>query len=344
MNSPNPRERVLPPSFSCLLPRGWGAEEARAENIEECSMLGLLFSEPARTISELSRVCPVPRLARSFASACGLLAFLYGDGIIEVCLTSTGRKWVNVRVNTPRPATLFAGIGYIVPFLGPRSQGSVYCNKGICGTSMTFKATIDVHALESYGLPGILSVKPGIRKDILRCMEDEEAFYSTVAGLIDSEGHVRRSARIIEIGMKDKPLLKTIVAELNRRGIKATGPRDSKVPIIEIKINETARPIIEKMLNPEKRLMAMRTLVPDNLTRTTIYRKALHKLLRLIENKRKLPKQKCLACAKTVLREVKALASTGSTPAETRGGAKTPPHYSSQYSIPLLSEHVINLR
>ena len=174
-------------------------------------------------------------------------------------------------------------------------------------------------------------------------MEDKEAFYNTVVGLIDSEGHVRRSARIIEIGMKDKPLLEAIVAELNRRGIKASGPRDSKVPIIEIKTNETARPIIEKMLNPEKRLMAMGALVPDNLIRSTIYRKALHKLLRLIENKRKLPKQKCLACAKTVLREVKALASTGSTPAETRGEARTPPLHLSQYSTPLLNEYIIDI-
>ena len=88
---------------------GRDAKEARALTPKECSMLRLLCSKEAVMLGNLANVSPVPQLRRSFASACGLLAFLYGDGIIEVCLTSTGKRYANARVNTPRPSTLFAG-------------------------------------------------------------------------------------------------------------------------------------------------------------------------------------------------------------------------------------------
>ena len=196
---------------------------------------------------------------------------------------------------------------------------------------MTFKATIDIKELESYKLNGILQVKPGIRKDLIRCMEDVSGLYATVAGIIDSEGHVRKKARIIEIGMKDRELLSIIVDKLNSVGIRALGPRNTKTPLIELRVTDRAKPIIEMLINPEKRLQAMRMLVPDNITRTKIYREIIHKINKNIEASRKLPKKQCRRCAEIVLQEARALASTGTKPANGVGNNTQPPYFPMTY-------------
>ncbi|ABM81434.1 LAGLIDADG family homing endonuclease [Hyperthermus butylicus] len=187
---------------------------------------------------------------------------------------------------------------------------------------MTFKAVLDLKALESYSLTGILGVKPGIKEDLLKCLKIDEGLFSVVAGLIDSEGHVRKKARIIEIGMKDEDLLEAIAEALNNKGIIVTsGPRKmAKVSMIEIKVDKNARPIIENMLNPDKRLTAMRMLADNSVTRTKLYQHALRELVWLLERKRKLPKQRCKECANTVLQEARALVSAGLEPAESKGG------------------------
>ena len=294
-------------------------------------MLDLLCSTPAKILGSYTKTCPIPRIRRSYAAACGMLAFIYGDGIIEVCLTSTGRKWAAVRVNSPRPSTLFAGIAWILPFTSKRSRGSVFCNRGICGTSMSFKAVLDLKALESYGLTGILGVKPGIKEDLMKCIKTGEGLFSVTAGLIDSEGHVRKKARIIEVGMRDESLLGAIAEALKSKGITTNGPRKmAKASMIEIKVDKNAKPIIENMLNPDKRLAAMRMLVDNSITRTKLYQHVLRELTWLIERKRKLPKQHCKKCANTVLQEAQALVSAGVEPAEKRGGESnstpTPPY------------------
>ncbi|WP_143522061.1 hypothetical protein [Pyrodictium delaneyi] len=164
---------------------GWGAEEAGAR----CSVLGLLEAWPARQLGVMAGVEAVPRPSgRGFAEACGLLAFVYGDGVVEVRVKKT-RVLVVARVNTPRVATLFAGALRIMVFAGRRSMGSAFCSDGRPGLNMCFKAPLDLDALRSLGLGGIAEGKAGVRSDLMRCLESGSgALYSVVAGSSTARG------------------------------------------------------------------------------------------------------------------------------------------------------------
>lgn len=309
----------LPPATAGLFPGapgGWGAEEAGAR----CSVLSVMEAWPARQLGVMAGVDPVPRPSgRGFAEACGLLAFVYGDGIVEVRVKKT-RVLVLARVNTPRVATLFAGALRIMVFAGSNSLGSVFCSNGMPGLNMCFKAPLDLDALRSLGLGGIAGGKAGVRGDLMRCLESSpEALYSVVAGLIDSEGHVRSKASTIEIGMKDAELLMAIYDRLYDEGfnVARVRVRGDGLAVLRLMLSsangDKAWRLVNAIYEPDKRLLAARMLVPGWARRDSLYREMVEGVRAIAQRLRTAmysDRAGCKECAETVKHEALALAST----------------------------------
>ena len=300
-------------------PMGQGGEEAGAR----CSIGVLASNGDVQRLLGFVGVGIVPVMRRDFEWACGMLAFLYGDGIVELRRGVRSFR-VMARVSTTRASTLFAAAARYLVFASEGSGGSVYCGHGLTRSDMRFVVPLDIEALRYLGLGHLMEGKKGVRRDLFTCMDDDKAVMHVAAGLIDSEGSISKKAWRIYIGMKDAGLLTQLGRRLSELGIEVVPARFLRngVMILEFKGSERIRGIVESVVNPSKRVLMARMLIDKRTLRKKIYRVLVNEV-RIVARRLDEPvgAAECLGCAKTVLREARALASTG----DMEGGCSIPP-------------------
>ncbi len=193
-----------------------------------------------------------------------------------------------MKVSTPKVTTAFAAAWHLSGFAARRLYRTcTVCRAGVC---LFVRAKV---------AKGLLGMGPSVAVESSReargyvlnvitrvCLGCLDGLAGLVAGLIDSEGSVDRSSRLVVIGMKDAVLLARVASAVAR----ATGAH------VECRVNRRGitritldgglpgwfwRRVLRYVAHPARRLRLMRFLVDDS--RSMVYRRLLHYVQGLAE-------------------------------------------------------------